>query len=97
MNTHDDHFDASRRSALRKGLIAGAGLIAAGSLLRSRPAHAAKANKMAMMYQDKPHNGDVCKHCMQYVPGASPKAPGTCKIVSGKISPDGWCVAYTGK
>jgi hypothetical protein len=34
---------------------------------------------------------------MQFVPGPKPDANGTCKVVDGPISPNGWCVAYVKK
>ena len=33
--------------------------------------------------------------CVQFVPGANPKAPGRCKIVEGEISRHGHCVAFS--
>jgi len=57
----------------------------------------AKATKAAMKYQDKPNGGNECDKCVQYVPGKSAKAPGTCKVVEGSISPKGWCMAFAPK
>jgi hypothetical protein len=34
---------------------------------------------------------------MQFIPGATPKANGTCKVVEGVISPHGYCIAFTPK
>ena len=56
-----------------------------------------KATKQAMKYQDKPNAGNECDKCLQYVPGKSAKAPGTCKVVEGSISPKGWCMAFAPK
>ncbi len=56
-----------------------------------------KATKQAMKYQDKPNGGNECDKCVQYVPGPNAKAPGTCKVVEGSISPKGWCMAYAPK
>jgi hypothetical protein len=44
-----------------------------------------------MHYQDKPHGDQECDKCMQFV------APDSCKVVDGKISPKGWCIAFTKK
>jgi hypothetical protein len=57
----------------------------------------AKATKAAMKYQDKPNAGNECDKCLQYVPGKSAKAPGTCKVVEGSVSPKGWCAAFAPK
>jgi hypothetical protein len=41
--------------------------------------------------------GKDCDDCSQFVPGATPDAPGTCRIVEGAISPHGHCIAFTPK
>ncbi|MHB8535661.1 MAG: high-potential iron-sulfur protein [Sulfuricaulis sp.] len=56
-----------------------------------------KASKAAMQYRDKPNAKKECSNCMQFIPGKTPKAMGTCKVVAGKISPHGWCLAYAPK
>ncbi|MGE5616807.1 MAG: high-potential iron-sulfur protein, partial [Bacillota bacterium] len=54
-------------------------------------AHAQKASKEAMKYQDKPNNGQTCDKCQFF------QAPKSCSIVDGDISPKGWCTAFTAK
>jgi hypothetical protein len=81
-----------RRILLKNAAIL-TGLAAAPWLARAQ----AKASKQAMQYQDQPKNGQRCDTCMQFVPGAKPNAPGTCKVVDGPISPSGWCIAYVKK
>lgn len=82
----------SRRTVLKNGAIM-AGLAAAP--WAARPALAqGKADKKAMQYQDQPKNGQKCDTCLQFIPGAKPGANGTCKVVEGPISPNGWCIAY---
>jgi len=64
----------------------------------ARPAIAqAKATKQAMQYQDQPKNSQKCADCLQFIPGPKQGASGTCKVVEGTISPDGWCAAYVKK
>ena len=93
--SHDaNDFDSTRRSLLKGAAVAVGGL-AVGSAFISKRASAAKAPKSAMMYQNKPHGSQQCSNCIQFVPGASPTANGTCKVVEGEISPKAWCVAYT--
>ncbi len=82
----------SRRTALRT-----LGFIALGAALTGRAAAQAKASKQAMKYQEQPNNGQQCATCMQFIPGATPDASGTCKVVEGPISPKGWCIAYVKK
>ncbi len=49
----------------------------------------------AMHYQGHPKNGQHCSICIQFVPGISAQSTGTCKVVDGAISPDGYCAAFS--
>jgi hypothetical protein len=76
----------------RRVIIGGAACVAglgAGHVLRPVRAEAAsrrrKASKAAVHYQDKPKGIAACSLCSQFV------KPDKCKIVVGKIAPDGWC------
>jgi len=80
----------------RRNVVAGAAALAGLSVL-PRVAEAAKAPKAAMKYQDQPHDGQDCAGCIQYEPGKSATAMGTCKVVEGPISPKGWCLAFVKK
>ena len=85
----------SRRIMLKNVAIV-AGLAAAP--WAARPAIAqAKATKQAMQYQEEPKNGQKCDDCLQFIPGTKQGASGTCKVVDGPISPNGWCAAYVKK
>ena len=57
------------------------------------------ALRTALKYQTKPEGDKSCANCMQFVPGASTKAQGGCKIIPGdtEISPQGYCAAWTKK
>lgn len=57
------------------------------------------AMRTALKYQDKPLAEKSCSNCLQFVPGASAKAPGGCKIMPGdtEISPSGYCTAWVKK
>ena len=83
----------SRRIWLKN---AGVGIVLAPWLRRSARAQA-KASKAAMKYQDQPKDGQRCDSCMQFLPGPKAGANGTCKVVDGPISPNGWCIAYVKK
>lgn len=56
-----------------------------------------KATKDAMKYQDKPKGDQKCSDCKFFVPGKTSTANGTCQVVEGSISPQGWCTAYIKK
>ncbi len=81
---------ATRRTALKTclGLLAAGG--AAGIASRAQ-AQNAKATPASVAYQTKPSNGQQCSGCTQFL------APGACQIVSGTISPSGWCELYSPK
>ena len=55
--------------------------------------------RTALKYQDKPEGEKNCANCMHFVPGASAKDPGTCKIIPGdtEISPRGYCMGWAKK
>jgi|ERR1035437_3526333 hypothetical protein len=57
------------------------------------------AMRTALKYQDKPLAEKSCGVCMQFVPGAAAKGPGSCKIMPGdtEISPTGYCTAWVKK
>ena len=53
------------------------------------PAQAATDNKKQFKYQDKPGpGGQKCSGCRFF------RKPAACTIVHGKISPNGWCIAW---
>ncbi len=57
------------------------------------------ALRAALKYQGKPEGDKSCVTCMQFVPGASAKGPGSCKVIPGdtEISPQGYCAAWAKK
>ena len=84
------------RKISRADVIAGIGAtpIAIGALaaLTAAEASAAADNKKQFKYQDKPGpHGQKCSGCTLFV------APHSCKVVHGKISPNGWCIAFSPK
>jgi hypothetical protein len=54
----------------------------------------AKIAKKKLKYQDKPNKGQRCHDCTQFQPGKTADARGTCKLVEGSISPNGWCLEW---
>ncbi len=84
-----DESRFNRRGVLRTGLT-----ILAGGMLASTAARAAddsKVEQSVVQYQGSPKDGAMCSGCANFV------APNACKVVSGTISPSGWCVAYAPK
>jgi High potential iron-sulfur protein len=85
---------ASRRIMLKNAAIVAGFSVAPWAV---RPAAAQqKAAKPAMQYQEQPKNGQKCSECLQFIPGQQ-GANGTCKVVEGPISPNGWCAAFVKK
>ncbi len=94
-----DARDADPRKT-RRTLLKSAALLAAAFPWLAAAGNAmaqAKASKASMKYQDKPNGGKDCESCLQFVPGPSRTANGTCKVVEGAISPRGWCTAFVAK
>jgi hypothetical protein len=79
----------TRRSALKAGLAVIAGTGATAIAASRARAQSAKADPSTVGYQSKPSNGQQCSGCVQWSP------PNACKIVSGTISPSGWCELYS--
>jgi hypothetical protein len=84
----------SRRRLLKGAAVVTGAALASAFVGRAR---AAKSTKAAVKYQDKPKGDQKCSDCKFFVPGKTPTADGTCQVVEGSISPQGWCTAYTKK
>jgi hypothetical protein len=57
----------------------------------------AKGSQASFKYQKTPKNGQKCSGCKFFIAGSSKTANGSCKIVDGTISPNGWCIGYSAK
>lgn len=87
MTTRDDKT-SSRRALLRAGVA----VIGGATALRASQARAqAKIAPAMVQYQETPKDGHKCADCVNF------EAPSGCKIVSGTISPEGWCAAFAPK
>jgi hypothetical protein len=75
----------TRRMVLRSGLAAIGGLAAVSSRAQD------KIDPKQVQYQPTPKDGNKCSMCVNFQP------PTACKIVSGTIDPNGWCIAYAPK
>lgn len=83
----NDSSDKLNRAGALKQLI----VLPALATMIGVSATAANAadNKKQFHYQDKPGpGGKQCSGCRFF------RKPSACSIVTGKISPDGWCIAW---
>ncbi len=79
-------------STSRRGLLqAGLGLMAAAGVAADARAQDEKLAQNLVQYQAMPKDGAKCSGCVNWID------PCACKIVAGKIDPNGWCVAYAPK
>jgi hypothetical protein len=92
-------MEDSNRGMTRRTFVANAVVLPAlaGLLLAETTAAQAKGSQAQFKYQKTPNNGHKCSQCTFYIAGSSPTANGSCKIVSGTISPNGWCTAWAKK
>jgi hypothetical protein len=83
----------------RRTLLKGAAAVTCVALASAfaGKALAAKSNKVATKYQDKPHGDMKCSNCGFFIPDKTPTADGNCQLVDGLISPQGYCNLYTKK
>ena len=81
----------SRRGALRAGLtVLAGGLIA--TTARAQTDEGSKVEKSVVQYQYHPNaDGSHCGICANFI------APESCKVVAGKIDPNGYCIAFAPK
>ena len=89
----------SKTGMTRRTFVANAIVLPAlaGLILAETTSAQAKGSKAQFKYQSTPNNGKKCSQCTFYIPGSSASADGTCKIVDGSISPNGWCSAFAAK
>ncbi len=84
----------TRKGALLQLLVlpALAGAIAAGTTTAARA-----DSRVDLKYQATPKGDQKCSQCVLFVPGKTASADGTCKVIAGGISPNGWCTAFAKK
>ena len=80
-------LELSRRLLLRKAAVAVGSITVFGTIAENATAQA-KSSQQAVGYQNGPNAGHRCGTCFQFQP------PAACRIVSGRISPQGWCTRY---
>lgn len=103
-------YDPKRRTILRGALAAGVTLALLGCNARdedtastpntnpSSPgadtarADTSSSNKMSQeqaRYQESPMDGQKCENCANFLADS-----GTCRVVEGQVSPQGWCIVW---
>jgi hypothetical protein len=87
---NDDARPPARRAILLRHLPA---LALLGVMGHGREAAAAKLQKSDVAYRNGPKDGKRCATCRQFS-RLTPVA-GTCAVVEGDVSADGWCTAYS--
>lgn len=75
----------SRRTVLATGAGLAAGLLSG----TQAEAQSGKVSQSAAAYQSGPNNGQSCAGCTHF------RAPSSCELVDGAISPQGWCKFFT--
>lgn len=90
----DSERDLSRRNFL-SGVIVLPAL--AGLFITQTTAAQAKGSKASFKYQSTPNGGKKCSQCSLFIAASTATANGTCKVVDGAISPNGWCTAWSKK
>lgn len=84
--------DVSRRQLFHTVAVAvgSAAVLAAAAAIPQR-AEAGAMTKQAAGYKDTPKGDQRCDNCAQF------KAPSSCNLVAGDISPAGWCRLWVKK
>jgi hypothetical protein len=67
----------------------------AGALAAGATTIAQADSRDTLKYQSTPKGNQKCSGCSLFVPAKSATANGTCKVISGPISPNGWCTAFS--
>ena len=81
----------TRTGAIKRLLVlpALAGAIASGAVTIARA-----DQRTNLQYQSTPKGDQKCSNCVLFTAGKTPTANGTCKVIPGDISPNGWCTAF---
>lgn len=84
----------TRRTFLEGAIILPALAVAVGG---AAAADASKAPQAQMHYQSTPSGNMHCAICKFFIAGKDASSNGSCQIVDGSISPNGYCMAYSPK
>jgi hypothetical protein len=85
------HLKISRRNILVRGVacVAGAGALV-GAASEARAAKMPQTSPV-VAYQSSPKGAQQCDNCIQF------RAPASCEVVDGAISPTAWCKLWAKK
>jgi hypothetical protein len=67
----------------------------AGALALGVTTTARADSRTQLQYQATPKGNQKCSGCSLFIAGKSSTADGTCKVITGPISPNGWCTAFS--
>jgi hypothetical protein len=81
----------SRREVLTKSLCTLALVAALTAVDAVRSEAQQKMAQKLVQYQQTPKKDQKCSVCLHFVP------PDGCKVVDGKINPEGWCSLFAPK
>jgi hypothetical protein len=84
----------SRRDFVRSAAVP---LVGAMLFVANTSVASAKGSQAQFKYQSKPNGSKKCSGCKFFVNGKTATANGSCTLVDGAISPNGWCIAYQAK
>lgn len=92
-------MDVAAGSVTRRTFVKGVVVLPAfaGLLTAAASADASKASQASMHYQTSPNGNMRCALCKFFIPGKDAQSNGTCQVVDGSISPNGYCIAYNAK
>ena len=77
----------SRRSMLKSGAAAVKAAVVIGTS-QALAQVTTKSPPQVAGYQDRANGSQSCNSCMHF------QSPSACKVVAGRISPQGWCKLY---
>lgn len=87
------HPLVARRSVVARGSCWLMAMATVPIAMLPMKASAAKAMKADFHYQDQPKDGKRCTMCRLYA--AKDERTGSCALVDGEVSPNGYCMAYS--
>lgn len=95
---NEDDKTISRAGMIEKLVLAPIA-IGAFAALRAEAEAAATTDQKTAGYVTHPVGGHQCSGCNLFIPAKSnpATAPGACKLVKGKIVPNGWCKFFSPK
>jgi hypothetical protein len=67
----------------------------AGALVLGATITARADSRTQLKYQTTPKGNQKCSGCSLFTPGKSATVDGTCKVITGPISANGWCTAFS--